>query len=691
MLDWLPNLDAYKCKQSFKTALATTLAAIITLGLHMPHPFWAPAIVIMLLDDYTEGSLRKGITRTMSTILGASFAYFLGHFTLNSEIIYYLSIFIVVSIVIYGNLVSGTAWLNFGVTFLFLSMYMVLDPNGAFDMAIWRSSEILTGVFCSILIGMFVFPSNIVRDTKQDANKLIAGSQYIFQQIVAAISNNQPLSWKNDKENFKKLVQKLETYQGLLSKRGRKGRLSEVLANLVEQGWGWWRQCGQVYELINHEPQMKKAILPLLEAYTELLGQWVDCVTNNKPVAPSLSTLKTQIEETIHAMTEMVTDTRDQAHYTLIQTWLVITQSWLNDLENYTSNNTPTTSSSQSHNTLKQTLHIFYIKLASKKSLIPHCLSIGLGCCLVTYVWLLTGWPGGVCAGISALVVGADSSLVKINMKIRLRLIGSMIGSAVGLSVFIFFVHSTFILILAVFIGISIFAYLSQNGFSAMYINWMASMGFILTVVPDVVHDTSIVFPFERAFGLIMGLIVMAFVVNFFWPLNYKKQFAEVCENIKRKIAITWSMLATTNSDNFNMQNNKLDTIQKQLMLLVDEGSNIAKPNKLMKQWMPVTDVIITLPWVRNYMTTEALSYLNKQYPNQWQAYCQQTYEAVLSDSPEQLNKAKNLWDKWADELHAHKDSDNLISHCWLMLQANERFCGLLAKNNQLYSKEMQL
>lgn len=683
----ISNLDPFKCKQALKTACAATLATLITITLHMPHPFWAPSIVIMLLDNYSEGSWQKGVTRFTSTIAGACFAYFLGHFTLGNEIFYYLSIFTVISVVIYGFLIGGSGWLNFGVTFLFLTMYMVLDPNGSFDVAIWRSSEILTGVLCSTLAASLIFPSSLLNDIKKHIKNLTKETQTLIQQIQANDSIDNT-NWKKDKTAFRDLLTQLTTCQQLLSPHGKKGNLSNKVASLIGQGWGWWRQSGQLYELLAKNPDLKPSIIPFLTAFADILSAWTDAIENNTTLSPSIDSIQAKLDAALLSLNDDTKDTRNQAHIALIQTWVTITTSWLKLLKAMINQEevdleTPKTKS------LKESLHAFYIKLCSKQSLIPHCLSIGIGCCLVTYVWLLTGWPGGVCAGISALVVGADTSLAKINLKIRLRLYGSILGSAIGLLLFIFVVKNAFSMCLVVFLGVAVFTYFSQNGFTSMYVSWMATMGFVITVIPDFTQTTSISFSFERAFGLIMGLVVMAFVVNFFFPLNYKKQFKEICDNLKKKIAISWSLLGKLNSENQTEIFNNINLIQNQLMMLVEDGTAIARPYKLMGQWTPTIDIVIAMPWIKNYITEDAMQFLEAQHPGQWASYCQQTSAAVLAQSADQLTQVTKLWDDWANELNkTNSDNQQTIAQCWLMLQANERFCNALAKSSFYTSDE---
>ena len=692
MTNLLTYLDSFKCKQAFKTAIAATLATIITLSFHMPHPFWAPSIVIMLLDNYTEGSFQKGVTRFSSTIAGAAFAYFIGHFTLDSEFLYYLTIFTVISITIYGFLINGSAWLNFGVTFLFLTMYMVLDPAGSFEIAIWRSSEILTGVFCSILTCHLIFPSNLAQDIDKSVQQLVRESQELIKKIQAndLITTT---TWKDDKTDFKKGLTSLETFQALLKTVGQKSDSSNTLSLLLERGWSWWRQTGQIYELLESTPSLKPFLTSLLKSISDLLNEWITNSTDNHfNIKNSVDSIKPELDEVFLSFENQSTEPRILAHALLIQTWLMATENWLNLLKQVINNETivcePTATPTL---TIQDKIHALFIALISKKRLVPHCMSIGLGCCMVTYIWLLTGWPGGVCAGISALVVGADNNLTKINLKIRLRLLGSIMGSALGLFFYIFLVKSIVSLCVVVFIGVAIFTYFSQKDFSSMYICWMATMGFVIALVPDVIQITDITFSFERAFGLIMGLVVMAFVVNFFWPLNYKKQFEEVCDQTKKKVAILWSLLSTMNPYNTDEILNKIDFLQQELLLLIQEGSDIAKPYNLMPIWLPIVDVIVSLPWVKNYSTSLALTYLNTHYPNQWSAYCTLTYEAIISDTQEkQLQSIKQKWDDWGNDLK-HSDKDQkIVARCWMMIEANKRFCDRFAKS-QIFSLQTNL
>jgi hypothetical protein len=145
-------------------------------------------------------------------------------------------------------------------------------------------------------------------------------------------------------------------------------------------------------------------------------------------------------------------------------------------------------------------------------------------------------------------------------------------------------------------------------------------------------------------------------------------------------------LLSKLTTDNQTHIFRDINLVQNQLMMLVEDGTAIARPYKLMGQWTPTIDIVIAMPWIKNYITKEAMQYLHDQHPGQWADYCQQTNEAVLAQSADQLTQVTKLWDDWANELNNANSSDSnnqqTIAQCWLMLQANERFCNALAKSS---------
>jgi uncharacterized membrane protein YccC len=401
-------------------------------------------------------------------------------------------------------------------------------------------------------------------------------------------------------------------------------------------------------------------------------------MTADTTLSPDLNHFINSIESIMAPLAQASSQTNAHAHYTLIQTWLDALQNWLTAFHQFI-NQEALSEQKTKHLSLKQRCHTFLVKVASKRSFIPHCLSIGVGCCMVIYVWLLTGWPGGVCAGISALVVGADNNLTKINLKIRLRLLGSLAGAAVGLLVYIFLVTNIFAMLFWVFIGVGILAYLSQKNFQYMYFCWMATMGYVITLVPDLQLTPSLGFTFERIFGLLMGLVVMGFVVNFFWPLNPKKQLQEILHNIYTKLAISWQLLSETDSNNLDQKREQLHALQSQMMMLISEGTGIAKPNDMMKDLKPVTKTILAQQWCSNYLTEDSLKTLESLAPEQWQSLCLETKASVTSQGDNDINTAKEGWQKLVTTLQGHQQLDATIAgQCWLSLQANERLLDSL-------------
>ena len=144
---------------------------------------------------------------------------------------------------------------------------------------------------------------------------------------------------------------------------------------------------------------------------------------------------------------------------------------------------------------------------------------------------------------------------------------------------------------------------------------------------------------------------------------------------------MVWSLLGNLNAQNIATTLNHMSHLHQELSVQMSEGSALAKSNKLMPIWLPIMDMIVTLPWLTNHSTSDALIYLNSHYPNQWSMYCQQTYEAILAPTADNLLRISQQWREWAHQLDSVDQNKNTVAQCFLMLQANEYFCDSLAKS----------
>jgi hypothetical protein len=230
-------------------------------------------------------------------------------------------------------------------------------------------------------------------------------------------------------------------------------------------------------------------------------------------------------------------------------------------------------------------------------------------------------------------------------------------------------------MLICVFIGVAIFSYLSLRNFTSMYICWMATMSFVITVVPDLQSITNLDMTLERSIGLIMGLVVMALVMNFFCPLNPVKQFANLRMRIHKKLAIAWQLLGQASPSSVSKQKTALRALQNELMPLLNEGMMMAKQTNNMKTWQPIADSILDQQWCMNYLTKDSLRYLRENAPSQWRQACQQTKRVLITPSSKDKKAILEIWQDWANALeHAPKSERKAAGESWLLLQAAVTF-----------------
>lgn len=584
-------------KLAIKVAIATLIAGWATLAMHAEYPFWAPAIIIILMNDHFEGSLTNGIQRVVSTIFGAVFALWLSNISIDSLFILSLILFIVTAVCIYGFIVYGGAWLNFGVTFTFITLLLILKPTGGFDIACWRATQIVLGVIIWLMMSAFIFPNFSQRDTKDLFRQFFAKCGATLQN-TATYSN----TWEKDKQPLRKLLQKLNTVTDLLPNIREKKYIAKQALN---EAWESWRS---LYALLSREDleidqhaQTLTKIGAVLTEFGKSKLTPTDILLTNNELSTQLDILYEEITNNSNAETNDELALLAKHWIESVQECLAQINAWqLGKFNNIKINET------------KRVFETIWREIVAQPERVLHCVNASLGCILVVYVWLYTGWMGGICAGVSALVVGADFNLSKINLKIRLRLYGSILGSLLSVFLVTFFVKGITSLLICLFIPVLIFAYLASGGFKQMYFCWMATMSFVITMIPGAKMANSFDFTLERSVGLIFGLAVIAFSVNFLFPINPLTIMRRHERRSQGKIADFWLTLAKTISKPNSTTISELLNTHKMLRQLLVTGDSLAIQTEHSKEWKAIRERMIATTHCYNYATTNAINYMHE-------------------------------------------------------------------------------
>ena len=143
-----------RAQQAAMAAVAVAISATAASTMHLPDPWWAAISGFISTQATRPASVTKGVLRVVGTVLGAAAAVFLVGWLAYDQVACCVALFIVSAIGIVALNVSphGYAWLFFSVTFSLVLLVSLVDPLNAFDLAAYRTIEVVIGTIAAIIV-----------------------------------------------------------------------------------------------------------------------------------------------------------------------------------------------------------------------------------------------------------------------------------------------------------------------------------------------------------------------------------------------------------------------------------------------------------------------------------------------------------------------------------------------------------
>ncbi len=144
-------------------AMATLSVAASTtaaLTLHLDNVWWAAISGFMSIQASVPASLRKAFLRIIGTIAGAVAAVLLTPWLAYDHVAFCLVLMIVTTIGVVGVQVSphGYAWLFTAITFDLILLMSLDRPVQAFDLAYYRTTEVIIGSLAAVVVALLLAP-----------------------------------------------------------------------------------------------------------------------------------------------------------------------------------------------------------------------------------------------------------------------------------------------------------------------------------------------------------------------------------------------------------------------------------------------------------------------------------------------------------------------------------------------------
>jgi uncharacterized membrane protein YccC len=580
-------LESRRHQEAFKVGLAALLAALIILSLHADNPFWAPALVIVFMSEYFESSLKASIERIVSSIFGGVFAMTTAHFTLHNEFFYIAVLCFVVAFCVYSFLVYGSGWLNFAVTFSFIYLYLMYYPQGGFDLTFWRIFQVTLAAVIWVFVSAYFFPNHARASAVEQFCQTLA----TYAHLLETKAYTDKTTWENAKNHLSKLFLGLTKAVNALPSSGANTAKFIAAGAAVDSLKAILRAIDKFMAVSDF---MTETYAPFFSETAQAIRDLI----SNSLKRVNLEAFRESIERIVSNLTdyniktnELMTHERLLYFYEALLTLTDQLIAWL-----YGSAVIDT-------KIRKNTWRKIWHDLRSRPERVRHSVCAGLGCGLIIIIWFTTSSEGGICAVISALVVGADFSLTKINLKIRLRLYGSFTGSFVAFLLVIFVTKNIALLLICVFGGVMLFGYLATGNFKEMYFSWMATMSYVITLIPSNTIENNFDFMVERSVGLLFGLAVMLFVMNFFFQINPDEVMKRHRRRMLGKIAEFFQLLVFMVEESHSVEAlKKLDQVILFLREQATVSDTLAQETGHVGDWEPIRDILLHIFWCYRFL-----------------------------------------------------------------------------------------
>jgi len=179
-------------KESFKTALAMTIAYGIALSMDWDRPYWAGFAVAMISLATVGQSLNKGAMRMLGTLMAVAVALAIIALAPQSRWFFMLLLSAWVGFCTY--MMAGTKRQYFWQVGGFVSVIICMDsapPDAinAFDTAILRAEQTGLGILVYSLVAVLLWPSNSGKDFFAAAGSLASTQHQLYKAYLGLMQD----------------------------------------------------------------------------------------------------------------------------------------------------------------------------------------------------------------------------------------------------------------------------------------------------------------------------------------------------------------------------------------------------------------------------------------------------------------------------------------------------------------------
>gem|GEM_PF-1501058 len=589
-------------RQALKTALACVLSVLLMYFLDLKEAYWAGISTLIMMQPNVAASLRKGWMRAGGACCGCFMAVIMTGLFLQQHLTYTVALFSFAVLAFYLGVTArnGYFWSYFLLNATLISIIGMTQPDITVYITVHRGAAITLGVLVSLVVNVLFFPDYAYDTLKQDFEH---HRMKTFQWIGEIVRQYLECRYTPEtvESDYGRLVLESGKIEALLQDASMEAKLLQGdlsvmnalfsrLSRHTEDFFAFYE--GLRYHGLNsaYPKNHRAAIGRLLENLDRLSGEegWSLKAKDHlaEEMERNLSALESKYEE-IRSSAEK--ESYGVMDFMTFLELVYLLRRIINDLtfdtrEDSVSEVAAVPVSQSSFDDDDTDLYRFELLGRSRAVHIPslkYAIKGALSIVCVFWFWFWAEIPGGALNMSVAVITVLQQDLMTTTHKGLLRFLGCLVGAAAGYGFLAFQVESTWVLSMAIFGVIFVFAYIWGGRPGSAYLGCQAGLCYLVATIHDLGAMTSLAPPTERLAGIFLG-VLFAWTINLLvWPEDLLARFSSSLRVAETKLAAIGEEIAARFHGNMVYKPVALDvtalqstlqTLLKQVELSADDA-----------------------------------------------------------------------------------------------------------------------
>lgn len=259
------SLQSIILRRAIRTAICLAIATTIAMFMHYSHSIWLPLTVVIVIQPTIGGTLRKGLQRSMGTLIGILLGGLILLLTGNN--LHFNAIFLILAVFI-AYYSQAFNQINYGIFVIPLTVIVVLllsslIPQNIPEMLIERCADTIAATILVVILTYILLPNS----TKSEAALAICQVRHTIAELIQSIAQNDatPIQY------HQRVLAVIQTNQRIWPEWIYETYFNHANRNLYQEVVYSSEICFETlaalkWQMVHTTPEKKHTLMALLEA-----------------------------------------------------------------------------------------------------------------------------------------------------------------------------------------------------------------------------------------------------------------------------------------------------------------------------------------------------------------------------------------------------------------------------------------